>query len=250
MATRRMFSLKITNSARFLRMPSDSQLLYFHLGLHADDDGIVEAYPVLKTLGSPEDNLKVLSSKGFIKVLNEDLVSYITDWSEHNVIRSDRKIDSIYKPLLLQILPEIETITPQPRADTGKITGSGRPMDNQWTAQVRLGEGRLGEGRVGEVKKGTQPDGKEIEIELPLWVDKRVWGEWLEYRKKSRKSMTDITVKKQLDLLFLNKEDHIKIIENSIANGWIGLFPLKKERNNPGTPYIKGKYANDKSIEG
>jgi hypothetical protein len=122
MAQRRMFSLKITNSARFLRMPIDSQLLYFHLGLHADDDGVVEAYTVLKLLGSQEDNLKVLSSKGFVKVLNEDLVSFITDWNEHNLIRADRKVDSIYKNLLLKIIPEAEIVEPQPRADTGKVT--------------------------------------------------------------------------------------------------------------------------------
>lgn len=143
MAQRRMFSLKITNSARFLRMPIDSQLLYFHLGLHADDDGVVEAYTVLKTINSNQDNLNVLVVKGFIKILNEDLVSYITDWSEHNLIRADRKVDSMYKNLLLKIVSDVEVITPKPRADTGKTTG--RPMDNQWTAQDRIGKDRIGE---------------------------------------------------------------------------------------------------------
>ena len=136
MATRRMFSLKIINSARFLKMPIDSQNLYFHLGLHADDDGVVEAYPIMKTLGSNEDNLRVLVAKGMIKILNEDLVSFITDWKEHNLIRADRKIDSIYKNLLLQIIPEADLIEPKPRADTKQITG-GRPMD-------AIGKDRLG----------------------------------------------------------------------------------------------------------
>lgn len=143
MANRRMFSLKIINSARFLRMPVDSQLLYFHLGLHADDDGVVEAYPVLKTIGSSEDNLRVLTAKGLVKVLNEDLVTYIMDWNEHNAIRADRKVDSVYKNLLLQLLPEVEVVDAKPRADTNKLTG--RPMDNQRTAQVRLGKVRIGE---------------------------------------------------------------------------------------------------------
>lgn len=148
MAQRRMFSLKITNSARFLRMPLDSQLLYFHLGLHADDDGVVEAYSVIKLTGSQEDNLKVLSSKGFVRVLNEDLVSYITDWNEHNLIRPDRKVDSVYKNLLLQMVDDVEIIEPKPRADTQKYTG--RPVDNQMSAQVRLGKVRLGEVRLGK----------------------------------------------------------------------------------------------------
>ena len=79
MAQRRMFNLKIVDSAKFLKMPISSQLLYFHLGLRADDDGIVEAYNILRLIGSSEDDLKILVSKGFIKVLNEDMVTFICD---------------------------------------------------------------------------------------------------------------------------------------------------------------------------
>lgn len=126
-----MFSNRIINSARFLKMPVDSQLLYFHLGMHADDDGIVEAYPIMKSVGSKEDNLTVLAAKGLVRVLNEDLITHITDWGEHNLIRADRKVDSIYKHLLLQIVPEIELKEPKPRADTGVIPRqlTGRPVD-------------------------------------------------------------------------------------------------------------------------
>ena len=87
MADRRMFSKRIVSSAKFLKMPISSQCLYFHLGLHADDDGVVEAYTVMNSVGASEDDIKVLVTKGFVYVLNEDLVSYITDWSENNKIR-------------------------------------------------------------------------------------------------------------------------------------------------------------------
>lgn len=127
-----MFSPKIISSARFLKMPIDTQLLYFHLGMNADDDGVVEAYTVIKSVGSNEDNLRVLSAKGFVKILNEDLVSFITDWSEHNLIRADRKVDSIYKPLLLQIIPEAELIDPKPRADTGQLTQAQQRSSTQY----------------------------------------------------------------------------------------------------------------------
>lgn len=137
-----MFSSRITNSGRFIKMPPSSQSLYFHLGIHADDDGIVEAYQVMKLTGANDDDLKVLVSKNFIKVLNEDLVSFITDWREHNLIRADRKIDSIYKNLLLQIVPETELLQPKPRADTGKIA-TGRPVDYQRTAQDKISKDKL-----------------------------------------------------------------------------------------------------------
>ena len=148
MASRRMFSIRLINSARFLKMPISCQALYFHLGLHADDDGVVEAYNVIKTVGCTEDDLKVLIAKGFIQVLNDDLVSYITDWNENNSIRADRKIDSIYKDLLVSINPDVKLIQPKQRADVKK------QMDNQWTTNGQpmdgIGKDRLGKDRLGK----------------------------------------------------------------------------------------------------
>lgn len=117
MAERRMFSKRVIGSARFLKMPISTQCLYFHLGLNADDDGIVEAYTTIKQIGATEDDLKVLAAKGFCTVLNEDLVTYITDWRENNKLRADRKIDSIYKDLLLQMVPDVDVQQMANRAD-------------------------------------------------------------------------------------------------------------------------------------
>jgi len=117
MSNRRMFSNRIANSAKFLQMPAESQLLYFHLVLRADDDGVVECYPVLRLLGLAPDNFKVLQAKGFIRELNEDQVVVITDWLEHNTIRADRKVDSIYKPLLKNLYPDLKFIEAKPRSD-------------------------------------------------------------------------------------------------------------------------------------
>lgn len=107
-------SNKIIDSARFIKMPISSQCLYFHLIAKGDDDGVVEAFNVMRMVGATEDDLKVLVAKGFVVVLNEDLVSYITDWKEHNLIRADRKIDSIYKDLLLQIVPDVDLLEAKP----------------------------------------------------------------------------------------------------------------------------------------
>lgn len=161
MAQRRMFSNRITDSAKFLKMPLSSQALYFHLGLHADDDGVVEAFSVMRQTGAVEDDLRILVAKNFVNVLNDDLVAYITDWNENNRIRADRKVDSIYKDLLLEILPNIELTEPKPRADTSKVTG--RPMDNQWTdnGPHRLGKDRLGKDSKGKyIESGKPKPGK------------------------------------------------------------------------------------------
>ncbi|MDD7374044.1 MAG: hypothetical protein PUG61_09600 [Sarcina ventriculi] len=144
MAQRRMFAIKIIDSAKFLKMPVSSRLLYYDLGMRADDDGVVEAFNVIRMTGATEDDLKVLASKGYIRVLNEDLVALITDWTEHNKIRADRKIDSLYKDLILQVVPDIELLEPKERADRKVLnngTSHGQPMDS-------IGKDRLGKDRI------------------------------------------------------------------------------------------------------
>lgn len=153
MAQRRMLSRRITESAKFLRMPLSTQALYFHLVISADDDGVVEAFAVMRKTNASDDDLRLLVAKNFVIMLNEDMVAYITDWNENNRIRADRKVDSIYQKLLLKVVPNAEIKRAKPRADTGKKTGSdnGRPADNQRTPQYRLGEDSIGEDSSGQV---------------------------------------------------------------------------------------------------
>ena len=39
-----MFSNSVVESDAFLEMPDSSQNLYFHLSMHADDDGFVDKW--------------------------------------------------------------------------------------------------------------------------------------------------------------------------------------------------------------
>ena len=85
-----MFSKKITDTDQFLDMPLSAQALYFHLNMHADDDGFVDNVKTLKRMvGSSEDDLKILLTKQFIIVF-EDGVTVIKDWRVHNYIQRDR----------------------------------------------------------------------------------------------------------------------------------------------------------------
>lgn len=141
-----MFSKRIVESTRFLKMPATSQNLYFHLGMMADDDGIVEAYPVMCTTGSSEDDLRVLVSKKFVTILNKDTITYINDWLEHNTIRPDRKKDSIYKDLLLEVVPGAEIIEPRQsyysrQKEICQTTG-GQNVDKEQTSDS-LSKGKL-----------------------------------------------------------------------------------------------------------
>lgn len=104
MAERRMFSSRVTGAARFLRLPPSAQALYFHLGLYADDEGIAEGFSVVGMVRGRDEDLFLLEEKGFVKILNEDLVTYIVDWNECNQLRADRAKQSIYHDLLVDYL--------------------------------------------------------------------------------------------------------------------------------------------------
>lgn len=141
LAERRMFSKTVINSARFLTMPPSSRLLYYDLGMAADDDGVVEAFTVIRTTGAVEDDLRVLVSKGFVLLLNDELVAYITDWSKNNQIRKDRYQPSIYKKLLVKL------------GGDGLWSTDGLPEGNRRLTQYSIGEGSV----VEDNKAATPP---------------------------------------------------------------------------------------------
>ena len=129
-----MFAKAIIGSARFLRMPATSRLLYYDLGMEADDDGCVEAFAVMRKTGANDDDLRVLVSKGFVSVLNEDLVSLILDWKTNNYIQKDRYHPSIYVKLIDQTPLDTERIQAVSEMDT----------------QVRLGKVSTGKDSLGK----------------------------------------------------------------------------------------------------
>ena len=162
MAERRMFARAVTGGARFLRMPVTSRLLYYDLGMAADDDGCVEAFAVMRMTGATEDDLKVLVSKGFVRVLNEDLVVYITDWQANNQIRKDRYHEGRYKGLIdceVGSLPDNQvTAVRQP---------SGNQMGDDLATEVRLGKVSIGKASIGEASLGEVSAGEPAQSAKP-----------------------------------------------------------------------------------
>lgn len=139
-----MFAKAVIGSAKFLRMPASARLLYYDLGIDADDDGIVEAFSTIRRTGSNENDLFILSERGFVRVLNEDLVTVINDWKTNNKIRSDRYHESIHKSLLS---------TPTDY----QMTTNGIPDDNQRYTEVSIGKSTLGEATLGESIQAAEP---------------------------------------------------------------------------------------------
>ena len=121
MGKKRMFNTDITDSDKFMDMPVSAQNLYFHLGMHGDDDGFVSAPKrIMRSAGSSESDLQTLISEDFI-IPFESGVVVITDWKINNNLRNDRYKPTIYKEEKSHLTTD----------EIGRYT-IGIPSDNQW----------------------------------------------------------------------------------------------------------------------
>lgn len=97
MAQKRMFSLLVVDTDKFLDMSASAQALYFHLGMHGDDDGFVASpKKIARAAGCNDDDLRLLASKGFI-IPFESGVIVITDWNVNNTLKNDRYHETVYQ---------------------------------------------------------------------------------------------------------------------------------------------------------
>lgn len=95
MANRRMFSIEIVNTDAFLNMPTSTRLLYYDLGMRADDDGFLQnAQNIARCTGASFDDLRLLAAKGYV-IPFENGVVVVRHWHVNNQLRKDR-----YKPTL------------------------------------------------------------------------------------------------------------------------------------------------------
>lgn len=151
MGNRRMISKTVTQTHRFLRLPLEAQALYFHLIQNCDDDGVVEAFPIIRMIGASEDNLGLLVVKRFVKPLNEEMVYFVVDFHEQNTVRKDRYTPSIYKDLLEQNAENLIT-------DSDDTTG--KPLVNQTatTGRPNISKDNISKGKV---SKGSSKETQE-----------------------------------------------------------------------------------------
>lgn len=90
MADRRMFHKSIVESDSFLDMPTSAQALYFHLGMHADEDGFVNGpRRIARLIGANDSDLQMLIDKRFLLTFSNGVV-VIKHWRVANSLKNDR----------------------------------------------------------------------------------------------------------------------------------------------------------------
>jgi hypothetical protein len=92
-ANKRMFSKDVVESDKFLDLPFNSQLLYFHLGINGDLRGFVEPKRVIRMVGLKPEDLRPLVENGFVLLFDGGVI-VITHWKVNNNLREDREAET------------------------------------------------------------------------------------------------------------------------------------------------------------
>lgn len=270
MAHRRMFSLSIVDTDRFLEMPSSTQALYFHLGMRADDDGFVAAPKSIAAIcGCSVDDIRLLAMKGFVQAF-ETGVLVITDWKENNKIRKDRYTPTkfIHEKMLL--------------GDNQNDNQSDTQTATKWLPQDRLGKDRIGKVRESKERKAdsaafppsladsekSKPKRKKQEHPQETVADvfrtfagsdaelEKALTDFNTLRAANKKPLTpraaELICKKIMNLAkdagVRNTHGYmIAVLEQSIERGWDGVWAYKGDFKD--APTVHGSNGKDKPRE-
>ena len=194
MAQRRMISKEVIQSQRFLTLPLEAQALYFHLIAASDDDGVVDAFPIVRMVGAREDNLGLLVVKKFVLPLNNEMIYFITDFSKQNKIRQDRIQPSIYRDLLLEKTDLVR--------DGKRLVDKNEIFDGQVSDKCLTNDGQVAD--ICQTSDG--------QMSAQYSIGKYSIGEYsLEQLSTEKKSVVDDKKPKQKSLSQIIKESNIKL---------------------------------------
>lgn len=152
MAEKRMFSSNVIDSDAFLDMSPTARLLYYDMGMRADDDGFIDSpKKIMRIIGASDSDLKELIDNGFVLRFDSGVI-VIRHWYVNNRVRRDTYHETIYteeksrlfmeKNNVYQLRNDSVTDTLQTRDEIGsQIRGGEDRIDKD-----RLGKDRLGEG--------------------------------------------------------------------------------------------------------
>lgn len=226
-----MFDKAIIDTDRFMDLPMSSKALYFLLGMDADDEGFVSYKKITKIHGGAEDDIKILVAKEFV-IMFESGIVVITDWHTNNWLDS-RRIKATQHQKEKSQLRLI-------KVNNDMFTNDKKYVLSDCLADAKLEQNRIEQNRTEEniihddieivpvYEDEPKPKKRKVvNVELPDWLDKKVWDQWAAFRKDIRKTLTPRSIELQLRLLTKFRDRHVEILENSIQNGWTGLFEPK-----------------------
>lgn len=113
-----------------------------------------------------------------------------------------------------------------------------------------------------ETYKTTETERETEARALPEWIPKPVWQEFVAYRRQQKgwTAKAESLLLRELGKLHDAGNEPIAVIEQSIANGWKGLFPIRgssgkrepslDERRAANIAALTGQVKHERTIEG
>lgn len=217
MANRRMLSKTVVQTQRFLRLPLEAQALYCHLVVNADDDGIVEAFPIMRMINANEDSLNLLTLKQYLLLLNNEMVYFIKDFFEQNTIKADRYTPSSHRQLLIDYLKDnqlLENLNLGPRLVNYlqntrlQVGASLDPDGNRNIIKDKISKDRIGKDKLSQDKIGLDSDPISSRLTDDIWLMETLWHRKLTQQEKVL--LDGLTVNDSLLQLAIQKTEELE----------------------------------------
>lgn len=238
-----MFSKKITDSDKFLDLPLSTQALYFHLNMHADDDGFVDSTKTIKRMiGASDGDLRILMEQAFILPFESGVI-VIKDWRVHNYIPKDRYQKTIYTTEFNRLVLE----------ENKSYTECIQNVYNMDT-QIRLDKNSIDKNRLDECSEKLPPTapapkkldfGQFVKAE-GLKVNDRHMTRLLEYIGLDGVDMELVkeAVKRTTDSGIDNPNYTFKILDSWKAKGITTIEQANEEKENFQSQKQRRSYSN------
>lgn len=229
MAERRMFAKTIIDSDAFLDMPMSARLLYYDLGMRADDDGFINSpKKIMRMIGASNDDVNILIARKFVIPFDSGVV-VIKHWRINNYLRNDRYTETKY-------LEEKSNLEVDKNGSYTAKNNTGIPVG---IPTVSTGKVRLGKDSIGK-DINTISCNKNSEIEV--LNQKEMWFEsfWEIYPKHQDKKKA----KQKFLKLCTDKKKYQEIMQ-----GLRNVLPVWAKKDNKYIPmpttWLNGERWND-----
>ena len=175
MAKKRMLSASVISTDAFMNLSLESQALYMHLNLSADDDGFIDSpRRIIRMIGTTEENLRELIASGFI-ISFDSGICLVRHWKVNNNLKKDRYTETLHEAERRQVHLENKIYEMGPEIET-----------KSYEPESSLGNGSILEPQVREDKERTEQDslkeGEDPSKSPPSFYDLKAYADEIGYR--------------------------------------------------------------------
>jgi hypothetical protein len=207
MARIRSLKPELWLSPQVMNLSHSSRLMFIGLITQADDDGRGLAdVRRLKAAIFPGDDITTQQVSAWLAECKDQALVALYDAAPHGALfqLTGWHHQKIKKPTPSQY--------PPPEGFIPKCFPTGGELEEEEFA-------RIGEDQRGEEGKGSEP--------LLDGVDALAWKAWIDYRKQIRKPLKQVSMPAAQRELAAFGSSQMAVVQQSIAQGWQGLFELK-----------------------